>query len=82
MIPIEDLTDVTLAIDDTDEIDQVMKNIKRWKLSSGESYQSFLNVSLIKWWKVCIKWWRVPSDESDETMKVIKQWKLSNDKSY
>ena len=33
MIPIEDLTDVTLAIE------EVMKVIKRWKLSTDESYQ-------------------------------------------
>ena len=46
MLPIEDLTDVTLAIEDTDEDDeedltesyQVMKVIKWWKLSSDESY--------------------------------------------
>ena len=55
MIPIEDLTDVTLAIE------EVMKVIKWWKLSSDESYQSM---------KV-IKWWKLSSDESYLLKKVI-----------
>ena len=41
MKPIEELTDVALAIEDTDEDDdesyQIMKVIKWWKLSSDES---------------------------------------------
>ena len=40
MIPIEDLTDVTLAIEEV---------IKRWKFLSDESYQG---MKVIKWWKL------------------------------
>ena len=66
MIPIEDLTDVTLAIE------EVMKVIKRWKLSSDGSYEVM---------KV-MKWWKLSSDESYQVIKVIKWWKLSSDESY
>ena len=43
MIPIEDLTDITLAFE------QLMKVIKRRKKSSDESYQVMKS---IKWWRV------------------------------
>ena len=66
MIPIEDLTDVTLAIE------EVMKVIKWWKLSSDESYQ-VMNVN---------KWWKLSSDESYLMMKVILWWKLYSNESY
>ena len=66
MIPIEDLTDVTLAIE------EVMKVIKRWKLSRDESYQ-VMKVTM---------WWKLPSDESCEVMKVVKWWKSPSDESY
>ena len=59
MIPVEDLTDVTQAIE------EVMKVIQWWKSSSVESYQ---------WWKLSsdesyqvmkiIKWWMLSSGES------------------
>ena len=56
MIPIEDLTDVTLAIEEV---------IKRWKFLSDESYQV---IKVNKWWKLSIekviKWWKLTSDES------------------
>ena len=48
MIPIEDLTDVTLAIE------EVMKIIKQWKLSSDDCYQVM----------IVIKWWKLSSEES------------------
>ena len=46
MIPIEDLTDVTLANEDTEEDEEVMKVIKWFKLSSDKSYQV---MKVIKW---------------------------------
>ena len=55
MIPIEDLTDVTLAIDDTEEDDEDDKEDladEWWKLSSDESYQV---MKIIKWWKLSLK---------------------------
>ena len=63
MIPIEDLTDAALAIE------EVMKVIKWWKLSSDGSYQVM---------KV-IKWWELSSDESYQVMQVTMWWKLSSD---
>ena len=65
MIPIEDLTDITLAIEDTDwllsdESYLVMKVIKWWKLSSDEIY---IVMKVIYWWKL-------PSDKSYLVMKV------------
>ena len=58
MIPIEDLTDVTLVSDDTYEdltditlaIEEVLKVIKWRKSSSDESYQV---MKVIMWWKLC-----------------------------
>ena len=59
---LRDLIDVTLAIE------EVMKVIERWKLTSDESYQ-VMNVN---------KWWKLSSDESYLMMKVILRWKLSS----
>ena len=54
MIPIEDLTEVTLAIQETDEDDEddeeVMKVVKWGKLSSDEGCQV---MKVVKWWKRC-----------------------------
>ena len=61
MIHIEDLTDVTPAIEDTDESYQVMKVIKWWKLSSDESCQV---MKVINWWKLSL-------EESYVVKKVI-----------
>ena len=87
MIPIQDLTDVSLAIEDTDEDDEedltdvtLVSDDTYWRLDwcyssnwgSDESYQVM---------KV-IKWWKLSSDESYQEMKVIKWWKLSDDESY
>ena len=60
MIPIEDLTDVTLAIEEVMKEYQAMKVIKWGKLSSEESYQL----------RKVIKWWKLSSDESYLVMKV------------
>ena len=57
MIPIKDLTDVTLAIQDTDNDESYLV----MKLSSDESFQAM---------KV-IKWWKLSSDESYLVLKVI-----------
>ena len=75
MIPIGDLTDVTLAIE------ELMKVIMWWKLSSDESYQV---MKVIKWWNLCndemylmmkVIWWRkLSSDESYLMMKVLRSW--------
>ena len=62
MIPIEDKIDVTLAIE------QVMKVIKCWKLSSGGSYQ-VMKVSSSD--ESYLKWWKLSSDESYQVMRVI-----------
>ena len=86
MIPIEDLTDVTLAIEDTDEEDKRLDwcdpgeswyLLKTWLMlllhwGSNESYPVM---------KI-IKWWKLSSDESYQVMKVIKWSKLSSDESY
>ena len=56
LLHLKDLIDVTLAIE------EVMKVIKRWKLSSDENYEVM---------KV-IKWWKLSCDESYQVMKVIK----------
>ena len=73
MIPIGNLTEINLAIEDTDEddeedltdvipaIEEAMKVIKWWKLSSDESYQV----------RKVIRWWKLSSDESYRVMKVI-----------
>ena len=60
LLHLKDLIDVTLAIE------EVMKVIKRWKLSSEESYQVR---KVIYWSKLC-------SEESYIVMKVILWWKL------
>ena len=52
-----------------DESHHVMKVIKWWKLSSGESYK-------------VIKWWKLSSNESFFVMKLIWWWKLFSDESY
>ena len=64
MIPIEDLTDVTLAIEDTDEDDEDDK----------EDLTELTLVSVDTYWRLdwCYSWnWG--SDESYQAMKVIKQ---------
>ena len=76
MIPIEDLTDVTLAVEDTNEDDEEVeddeKDLTDVTLVSDDTY-----------WR--LDWWysgNWGSDESYQVMKVIKWWKLSSDESY
>ena len=65
MIPIEDLTDVTLAIEEVIKRWKFLSDDKWWKLSSDKSYQV---IKVNKWWKLSIekviKWWKLTSDES------------------
>ena len=77
MIPIEDLTDVTLAIEDTDEDDEkdltdvtLVRDDTDWKLIP---FEDFSDVTLVieEVMKV-IKWWKLSSEESYEMIKVIK----------
>ena len=68
MIPIEDLTDITLAIEDTDEDDE-------------DDEEDLTDVTLaiekvIKRWKLSFKWWKLSSDESYLVMTI------SSDGSY
>ena len=70
MIPIEDLTDVTLAIEDTDEDDE--EDLTDVTLVSDDTYWRLD-------WCYSSNW---GSDESYQVMKVIKWWKLSSDESY
>ena len=73
MIPIEDLTDVTLAIEDAD-----------WDNEDDE--EDLTDVTLVNddtYWR--LDWCYSSnggSDESYQAMKVIKRWKLSSDESY
>ena len=83
---VEDLTDVTLAIEDTDEDDEedltdvtLVSDDTYWRLdwcysSNWGSDESFQVMKVIKWWKL----W---NDESFQVMKVVKWWKLSSDES-
>ena len=71
MIPIEDLTDVTLAIEDTDEGDEDDEDDK-------EDLTELTLVSVDTYWRLdwCYSWnWG--SDESYQVMEVINWWKLS-----
>ena len=97
MIPIEDLTDVTLAIQYTDKDDEGDEDDEDDK--DDEEDLTVVNlVSDDTYWKICsleisssyesyqvmkvIKWWKLSSDESYLVMKFILWWKLSSDESY
>ena len=73
MIPIKDLTDVTLAIQDTDEDDK-----------GDEDDEEYLtDVTLVSddtYWR--LDWCYSSNWGSYQAMKVFKWWKLSSDKSY
>ena len=72
MIPIKDLTDVTLAIEDTDEDDEDdEEDLTDVTLVSDDTYWRLD-------WCYSSNW---GSNESYEVMKVIKWWKLSSEKS-
>ena len=79
MIPIEDLTDVTLAIEDTNEDDEEdeddEKDLTDVTLVSDDTYWRLD-------WLTVIKWWKLSNDEIYLVMKVILWWKLSNDEIY
>ena len=68
MIPIEDLTDVTLAIEDTDEDDK----------DDEDDEEDLTDVTLVS----DDKTWLMLTLAIEEVMKVIKWWKLSSDESY
>ena len=70
MIPIEDLTDVTQAIEDTDEDDE--EDLTDVTLVSDDTYWRLD-------WCYSSNWGSV---ESYQVMKVIKWWKLSSDGSH
>ena len=59
MIPIEDLTDVTLAIEDISE------NLRIFQKSENDDNDESYQVMEV------IKWWKLSSDESYLVMKVI-----------
>ena len=76
IIPIGDLTDITLAIEDTDEDGEDDKD--------GE--EDLTDVTLVSDdtnrrldWCYSSNW---GSDESYQAMKVVEWWKLSSDESY
>ena len=77
MIPIEDLIDVTLAIEGTDEDDE----------DDEEDLTDVTLVSADTYWRLdwCYStnwgYW-LYGEESYLVMKVILWWKLSNDESY
>ena len=74
MIPVDDLTDVSLAIEDTDEDDEDDKD-------DEDDEEDLTDVTLVSddtYWK--LDWcyssnWG--SDESYQAMNVIKWWKIS-----
>ena len=67
MILIEDLTDVTLAIEDTDEDDEDdEEDLTYVTLVSDDTYWRLEEVMKV------IKWWKLSSDESYQVMKFIK----------
>ena len=70
MIPIADLTDVTLAIEDTDEDDE--EDLTDVTLVSDDTCWRLDRCFSSNW----------GSDESYQVMKVIEWWKLSSDESY
>ena len=79
MIPIADLTDVTLAIQDTDKDDEGDED-------DEDDEEDLTDVTLViddtNWkldWCYSINW---GSDESYQVMKVIKWWKLSSDENW
>ena len=78
MIPIEDLTDVTLAIEDTDEDDEDddddEEDLTDVTLVSDDTYWRLLktNVTLaIEEVMKVIKWWKLSSYESYQVLKII-----------
>ena len=84
MIPIEDWTDVTLAIEDTDEDDE--EDLTDMTLVSDDTYwrRDWCYSSNWRSYQVMkvILWWKLSSDESYPVMKVILWWKLSSDESH
>ena len=83
MIPIEDLTDVTLAFEDTDEDDEEDEDdLIDVTLVSDDTYRR-LDWSYSSNWGCdesyqvmnVIKWWMLSSDENYQVMEVIKWWK-------
>ena len=82
MIPIEDLTDVTLAIEDTDEDDEEDLT----DVTPGEWWYLLKNFPKIWEFSENLRIFRKSENddngESYQVMEVIKWWKLSGDKSY
>ena len=84
MITIEDLTDVTLAIEDTYEDDEEdEEDLTDATLVSDDTnrrlnwcYSSIEEVTKV------IKQWKLSSEESYQVRKVIKWGKLSSEESY
>ena len=73
MIPIGDLTDVTLAIEDTDEYDEVdeddeddEEDLTDETLVSGDTYWRHDYWLAIEEVMKVIKWWKLSSDEKSE----------------
>ena len=71
MIPIWDLTDVTLAIEDTDEDDEDdeddEEDLTDVTLVSDDTYWRLYWCQVMK----VIKWWKLSRDESFQVMKVV-----------
>ena len=85
MIPIEDLTDVTLAIEDTYEVDEDdeddEENLTDVTLVSDDTYWRLDWCDPGEWWYLLknwksLEWWKLSSDESYQVMKGIKRWKV------
>ena len=78
MIPIEDLTDVTLAIQDTDKDDEGDEDDE----DDEDDEEDLTDVTLVSddtYWR--LDWCYSSNWGSYQAMKVFKWWKLSGDKS-
>ena len=74
MIPIGNLTDVTLAIEDTDEDDEIDENVE-------DDEEDLTDVTLVSddtYWRLD---WCYSSGESYQVMNVILWWTFASDES-
>ena len=79
MIPIADLTDVTLAIQDTDKDDESDEDNE----DDEDDEEDLTDVTLVSddtYWRR--DWCYSSNWRSYQVMKVILWWKLSSDESY
>ena len=85
MIPIEDLTDVTLAIQDTDKDNEGVEDDEGDEDDEDDEddEEDLIDVTLVSddtYWR--LDWCYSSNWGSYQAMQVIKWWKLSGDESY